>query len=99
MTVGVFLYLVFWVMMGLVGGRIAAHRGYSPLLGIAVGILLGPVWLALALLVPRRRSVVEMEEADSLRGGLTTCATCGQSIPSTSNECPRCIYRKAFPSS
>jgi hypothetical protein len=97
MTVGGMLYYAGWAMLGLWGGRIAAHRGYPVWLGVAVGCLLGPLWLGLALLIPRRRSVVDLENADMLRGGVGTCLTCGAAIPSTSSECPRCLYRKAFP--
>jgi hypothetical protein len=97
MTVGEFLRYAIWVMLGLLGGRIAAYRGYSPWLGVVVGVFMGPFALLMALLIPRRRYIVELEKADLLRGGVATCPTCGVAIPTTSNECPRCIYRKAFP--
>jgi hypothetical protein len=102
MTVGVFFAIAFrtmgWVTLGLIGGRIAAHRGYPPLLGMAVGIILGPLGLVASLLIPRRRDVVQKELAEELIQHSThECPTCGAVIAATRNECPRCVYRRLFP--
>jgi hypothetical protein len=98
MTVGSVLFFVAWAMMGLAGGRIAAHRGYPPLLGLVLG-LTGPLWLTLILLLPRRRHLSRQAYTDSLQGKVTSCATCGQEIYAISRKCPRCSYREAFPQS
>jgi uncharacterized membrane protein YhdT len=47
-------YLTFWVVCGLVAGVITRRKRHGFALGCIGGILLGPLALLIALLVPRR---------------------------------------------
>jgi hypothetical protein len=47
------LLFLLWLLCGCVGGSIARHRGRSGLEGFLLGILLGPMGLVIALLLPR----------------------------------------------
>jgi hypothetical protein len=44
--------LIPYAVLGLIGGYIAAHKGYPPVWGILAGILIGPVALVIALCLP-----------------------------------------------
>jgi hypothetical protein len=85
-----------------VGGRILAQKGYSPILGVLAGLILGPLGLVAALVVPRTgagRRIAEEEqkiekELDAARDK-RECPECGRENASTSAFCPRCNYRFA----
>jgi len=47
--------IALWLLLGYVGGWIFAKKGYPPKLGIAIGILLGPMAIALCAVLPRTR--------------------------------------------
>ena len=51
--------VLIWCVLGYVGGRIAARKGYPPKSGMAVGVLFGPIGLVAAAVLPRTRQAPE----------------------------------------
>jgi len=83
-----------WIVMGLLGGRILAHKGYDPKYGIVLG-LLGVIGLFVALLLPLTDSGKELEqlEYDIIHGPKrANCPDCGKQIKYGSAVCPHCQY-------
>lgn len=89
-----------WFGLGYLGGRLFAKKGYHPNAGVLIGILLGPMVLALCLFLPktasgRRQAALEAELADevSIASQTKSCPDCNRSVGVNSRFCPRCTYR------
>ena len=89
-----------WIVLGLLGGFIAAHKGYQPVIGILVGIIFGPLGLVVAALLPateegRRQSELERETQIEIAQSRATkpCPQCGRENAATTPICPRCNLR------
>jgi hypothetical protein len=94
--------LVIWILMGVLGGRIAAQKGYPPAAGILVGMLIGPFGLLAAALIPKtRRARQPMEgEPDTLAERTYArrtqkCPRCGRLNSLTTRRCARCDHEIA----
>jgi len=92
--------ILIWVVLGLLGGYIFAQKGYPPTLGIIVGVLVGPIGIAVAAVLPRtkeRRTQMEMERETKLELQATqqthTCPKCGRENSAATRICPRCECR------
>ncbi len=92
--------ILIWIGLGLLGGYIAAHKGYPPLLGILAGIFAGPTGLIVAALLPRTRAgdeqaAMELETQIELSETRKTqaCPKCGRQNSVNTRACPRCEYR------
>jgi hypothetical protein len=94
--------LVLWGVLAMICGKVWARKGYSPLLGILLGIVGGPFGLLAALAVPYTASGREMEqlnreiqiERDTTKRS-QPCPECGRINSATALFCPRCNYRFA----
>jgi hypothetical protein len=92
--------LALWIVLGIIGGRILAQKGYPPFLGVLAGLIFGPLGLIVAHIAPQtgagRQMAKEDEliesELDAARDKLE-CPKCGRENASTSRFCPRCNYR------
>ncbi len=90
-----------WCVLGYLGGRLAARRGYPPRAGIILGIMLGPVALLVAtVLLPytssgreqrRLEQAMDAEIAESMKP--KACPGCGREVTAATRFCPRCNYR------
>ena len=97
------LGLAAWWTLGYLAGCIFAHRGYPPQVGVVFGMLLGPIGLVIALLLPRTRSgrrqseleqeIKKQARADSAR---KTCPMCQRDVSVIAPVCPRCNHRFAI---
>lgn len=93
--------VLFWVGLGLLGGRIAAKKGYPPVAGVLIGVFLGPVALLIATVVMPKTSqgldqeVLESKTQAELAYASQTqqCPQCGRSNSIATRICPRCEYR------
>src|SRR5262245_61295720 len=52
--------IALWIVLGIVGGRIFARKGYPPLVGVLLGIGGGPFGLLVALSAPYTRAGSEL---------------------------------------
>ncbi len=83
------IFLVFWLIFGVVGGMIMSGKGRSSCGGFALGVLLGPIGLIIALLVrPSAHHEAERQlEIEALKGG-------GSAPSKLPNEQPREMPRR-----
>ena len=92
--------IVFWLLLGYVGGWIFAKKGYPPKLGIVIGIFLGPMAIALCAVLPRTREgheqaalerEINLEIAKNI--GSKRCPKCDRELGISARVCPRCEHR------
>lgn len=92
--------IVVWLLLGYVGGWILAQKGYPPKLGIVIGILLGPLAIALCAGFPRTREgreqaalecEINLESAKNI--GSKRCPKCDRELGISARVCPRCEHR------
>lgn len=69
-------FILFWIVCGIVGGTIASQKE-AELKGFWLGLLLGPIGIALSLVADSR----------------PCCPTCGARINSRPEQCPQCRTR------
>lgn len=85
-----------WVVLGIIGGRMFAHRGYHPFIGVIAGILLGPFGLAYCWFLPMTRTARSewaAEKAIAAAGASSkVCPTCGRQCGGLATFCPRCDH-------
>lgn len=96
-----------WVLFGFLGGVIAAKKGYSPVLGIALAMICGPCGLVIALVLPRTAEGRAMQSEESqwnvelaAARRQKICPQCGGSHSAVNRFCPSCMYRypdESFP--
>src|SRR5262245_60810774 len=94
------LWVLIYAALGLVGGYIAAHKGYAPKWGILAGIFGGPIALAVAALLPAtkeaaQRAQLEAETRHELERSRQTqpCPRCGRHNSVLTRICPQCEFR------
>ncbi len=94
------MFLVPWILFGLAGGFIAARKGYSPTLGIILGVICGPLGLLCGLGLPmteegRRVRELERSVAADLKEARQnkTCPKCGCVHSVVNNFCPSCMFQ------
>lgn len=81
--------IVVWLLLGYVGGWIFAKKGYPPKLGIVIGILLGPIAIALCAVLPRTREGREQAALERSK----RCPICDRELGVSARVCPRCEHR------
>jgi hypothetical protein len=94
------IQIAIWIVLGVIGGTILARKGYSPVLGVALGILCGPVGLIVAAVLPWtkegdiQRELREETDAELLAASQTRpCPNCGRENSVATLICPRCDRR------
>jgi len=100
---GLLFSFISWFLLGFLGGRIFAKKGYPPNLGVLIGILFGPLSLAICLFLPKTASGREQARfeaqlaSDELIASSTKqCEVCGRTVGVMSRFCPRCNHRFEF---
>lgn len=88
------------VVCGLAGGYLSAYKGRQPVLGIMLGILLGPCGLIILIILPmtesgRAQQEVARKIANEDVYSTKTCPTCGRENSISTPVCPRCETRLA----
>ena len=94
------LLLLPYAILGLIGGYIAAHKGYPPFWGILVGVILGPAAILIASLLPptkRGREQTELETKTRLElehsRQTQACPKCSRQNSVVTRICPQCGFR------
>jgi hypothetical protein len=92
--------VVAWIVFGLIGGYVFAHKGFSPTWGIVCGVVLGPIGLVVAACLPatadeRARRVEEANSRQDLARAsqLQLCPQCRRENSVVTRICPRCGCR------
>ena len=92
--------IIIWCVLGYCGGWLFAKKGYSPTIGMAVGILLGPIALAICAILPRSREGREQAALEkriaietATQNSLKRCPQCGRDLAFSARVCPRCEHR------
>jgi hypothetical protein len=96
--------MILWVLgyglLGLIGGYIAAHKGYAPKWGILAGIFIGPIALIVAACLPKTKEArerTELEIKTKLELAYTSqtqpCPRCGRENSVATRICPQCEFR------
>jgi hypothetical protein len=95
-----FLSIVVWLVAGYYGGYLFAHQGYSPRWGVLFGLLLGPIGLAIAVMLPataeaRERASAELATKQDLwrANQRQVCPSCTRENSGITKICPRCGHR------
>jgi len=94
------MFLLVWLACGVIAGAITQQRGRGELLGLIVGLLLGPIGLVVVLLTPvdaaeaERRQLADGQAiacvwcAELVRPGAIVCKHCGRDIPTAARTAP-----------
>ena len=82
--------LVIWLAMGAIAAIIMTNKGRSGCGGFALGFLLGPFGIILALVVSSDQH--EMTKRAELAGGMRKCPDCAELVKAEARKCRFCGY-------
>jgi hypothetical protein len=80
--------LVFWLLFGIVTAVVMQNKGRSGCGGFALGFLLGPIGLIIALVLSADHRELEKSELQS--GKMRKCPHCAELIRPEANKCRFC---------
>ena len=96
----ILLYIVGWCMLGLLGGLVAARKGYNLPTWILLAIVFGPVSILISMLLPETAEERQQSELDRQLQAEGTefaerkrCPQCGREVSVRAPACPRCEHR------
>lgn len=89
-----------WILLGYLGGRIAAKKGYLPGLGVLIAIVLGPIALIATLFLPKTKAgreqaefERELNEEGRIYDRKKNCPKCDRELSLMTKICPNCEHR------
>ena len=82
------ILLVIWALFGVAGGIIMSNKGRSGCGGFALGFLLGPIGLIIALVSSTDHR--EMEKKALVGGDVRKCPQCAELIKREAQKCRYC---------
>jgi hypothetical protein len=80
--------LLIWLLFGVAGGMILSNKGRSGCGGFALGFLLGPIGLVIALVMQTDHK--EMEKRSLQTGDMRKCPSCAELIRVEARKCRFC---------
>lgn len=80
--------LVIWLLFGVAGGIVMSNKGRSGCGGFAMGFLLGPIGLIIALVMQADHQ--EMDKRTLNQGGMRKCPQCAELIKPEARKCRYC---------
>lgn len=82
------ILIIIWLAFGIAGGIVMANKGRSGCGGFALGFLLGPIGLVIALVMtPDHR---ELEKKSLGQGDMRKCPHCAELIRVEASKCRYC---------
>lgn len=82
------LLLLIWILCGVAGGMILANKGRSGCGGFALGFLLGPFGLVIALVMGTDHK--ELEKRSLEEGDMRKCPSCAELVRVEATKCRFC---------
>lgn len=93
------IFVISWLVSGLIGGCVAAGKGYPAVAGVILAFLIGPLVLLIALFLPTTSRVLGISESGSnidaeLKAARVqkSCPKCGTVHSVVNKFCPSCMY-------
>ena len=80
--------IVIWVLFGIAAAVVMTNKGRSGCGGFALGFLLGPIGLVIALVMGADHR--EMEKAELRSGNMRKCPQCAEVIRLAAKKCRFC---------
>jgi hypothetical protein len=80
--------LIIWVLCGVAGGMILSNKGRSGCGGFALGFLLGPIGLVIALVMQTDHK--ELESRTLSTGDMRKCPSCAELVRAEAQKCRFC---------
>ena len=93
---------IIWLACGFIAGAVNNSGGHSFWSGLALGLILGPIGVIIALITgsnePEMRTRARSGEADQVaRGEMKRCPFCAELIRPEATVCPWCWQRPGRP--
>jgi hypothetical protein len=80
--------LIIWLLFGVAGGMIMSNKGRSGCGGFALGFLLGPIGLVIALVMGTDHK--ELEHRSLQSGDTRKCPSCAEVVRVEARKCRFC---------
>ena len=82
------ILLVLWIICGVIGGMILSNKGRSGCGGFALGFLLGPFGIVIALVMGTDHQ--ELENRSLSGGEMRKCSSCAELVRAEATKCRFC---------
>lgn len=82
------IYLIIWIVCGIIAGAVYSNRGRSGISGFLIGVLLGPLGIILALV--SKPNTQELESRSLASGDLKKCPNCAELVRGDARVCKHC---------
>lgn len=82
------IFVIIWILFGVAGGIILANKGRSGCGGFALGFLLGPIGLIIALVMGKDHT--ELDKQALKKGDVRKCPTCAELVKVEATKCRFC---------
>jgi hypothetical protein len=79
---------IIWLLCGIAGGIILSNKGRSGCGGFALGFLLGPIGLVIALVMQTDHK--ELEQRSLRAGDMRKCPSCAELVRAEATKCRFC---------